>query len=96
MLRHFLLTSERNSGPLRSAGPRSVALRSVAPFAAAVVVAPAGGGDRGWASMLAAAFCATRVVYTARYLANLPTLRSLVWMAAFACTGALFALPLVG
>jgi uncharacterized MAPEG superfamily protein len=72
------------------------AFEGFAPFAAAVLVAHVGGGDRGWADLLAIAFCVIRVVYTVLYLGNVPALRTLVWTLGAAATGALFALPLLG
>lgn len=60
-----------------------------APFAAAVLLAERG-PDPAWVGPLAAAFVALRVGYTAAYLADRPTLRSVLWFAALGCVVALF------
>jgi uncharacterized MAPEG superfamily protein len=59
-------------------------------FAAAVLVAQQVGAGQGKIDALALAFVAARVVYGACYLADVASLRSLVWFAGFACTIALF------
>ncbi len=51
-------------------------------FIAAVILAQQAGGPQDRIDMLALAFLAARVVYVGMYLANLATLRSLVWIAA--------------
>jgi uncharacterized MAPEG superfamily protein len=60
------------------------------PFAAGVIVAQLAGGPQGWINGLATAFVALRVAYIVLYIQDRPTLRSLVWMAAFACMIGLF------
>ena len=48
-------------------------------FLAAIFVAEMTGAQQGRIDALAAIFVALRIVYTALYLANLATLRSIVW-----------------
>ncbi len=72
------------------------AFEAFAPFAAAVLIAHAAGADPTWSARLAIAFLVSRVLYTALYLADLASLRSLAWTAGFAATVALMALPLWG
>lgn len=70
------------------------AFEAFAPFAASVFVAHLGKADAAWTARLAVAFVALRCVYTFAYIGNVPTLRSLVWLAGTGCTTALFLLPL--
>ena len=49
-------------------------------FAAAVVVAELSHGPQGRIDLLAGAFVLLRVIYTTLYLADLATLRSIVWV----------------
>ncbi len=58
-------------------------------FAAAVIFAQMAQADQARIDMLALAFIGIRVVYTAMYLANLASLRSLVWAAGLATNVAL-------
>jgi uncharacterized MAPEG superfamily protein len=60
-------------------------------FAAAVLVAQQTGVAQEWIDGLALAFVAARVVYTALYLNDLPSLRSLSWTVGYACVLGLFA-----
>jgi len=60
-------------------------------FAAAVLVAQQTGAAQEWIDGLALAFVAARVVYTALYLNDLPSLRSLSWTVGYACVLGLFA-----
>ena len=48
------------------------------------------GAAQGRVDMLALAFIGLRLVYGILYLANLASLRSLVWMAALVCTIMIF------
>jgi uncharacterized MAPEG superfamily protein len=59
-------------------------------FAAAVIIAHQAGVDQGVINTLAVAFIIIRLVYGGMYLANLATLRSLVWTAGLACVIGLF------
>ena len=63
-----------------------------APFAAAVLVAQQIGAPQGRIDALALAFIVLRLGYGACYLADLATLRSIVWAAGLGCTIALFVL----
>ncbi len=60
-------------------------------FAAAVLVAQQTGVAQEWINGLAMAFIAARVIYTALYLNDLPSLRSLSWTVGYACVLGLFA-----
>ncbi|MFO0679657.1 MAG: MAPEG family protein [Polyangiaceae bacterium] len=64
-----------------------------APFAASVLIAHVGHGNPSLAAMAACTYVASRVVYIGLYLADLATLRSLVWFVGIACIGTLFLLP---
>jgi len=60
------------------------------PFAAGVIIAHLAGVTQGRIDALAVAFVLLRVVYAGLYIADRPTARSLVWIAAFGCMVALF------
>ena len=64
-------------------------------FAAAVLVAATQGAPMAAVNALAAAVVAARLVYTACYVADFATLRSLVWLAGWGLTLAIFVLPAV-
>ena len=59
-------------------------------FAAAVLVAEQMHANPLWINILSATFIAARIVYTALYLNNKPTPRSLAWCVGYACVLALF------
>ena len=59
-------------------------------FAAAVIIAHLAGATQGWVDALSVAYLALRIGYTAAYVGDRPTLRSLLWMAALGCVIALF------
>jgi uncharacterized MAPEG superfamily protein len=59
-------------------------------FAAAVIVAQMNGADQSHVNSLALSFIGLRVLYGILYLANQASLRSLVWIAALACTIMIF------
>jgi uncharacterized MAPEG superfamily protein len=61
-----------------------------APFAAAVIIAELSHVSQGFIDADAAAFIVLRIVYTALYLADRPSLRSLVWSLGFIAVLALF------
>jgi len=73
----------------RALGSHQNAFEAFAPFAAAVLVAHAGGADPVWSARFAIAFVAARILYTLCYLADLPNLRSSIWMLGTLSTGAL-------
>ena len=60
------------------------------PFAAGVIIAEMTGAGQAWVNGLAVAFVLLRLGYGLAYVADRPTLRSLVWTGAFACTVGLF------
>lgn len=59
-------------------------------FAAGVIVAHLAHAPQGRVDLLAAAFVAARLAYLGAYLADVASLRSLVWMIGLGCTVALF------
>jgi uncharacterized MAPEG superfamily protein len=59
-------------------------------FAAAVIIAHVRGAAQGTIDLLAMGFIAARLVFIALYLADLASLRSVVWLAGLACTVAMF------
>ena len=59
-------------------------------FAAAVLVATVAHAPQGSVNLLAGLWVAFRVLYTACYLTNAATLRSVMWVGAFACMIGLF------
>ena len=68
------------------------AYEGFAPFAAAVIIAHLLGVVQTHIDGLAIAYLVLRVVYGVCYLADLATLRSLVWMGSLGCVIALFVL----
>ncbi|KAA5602456.1 MAPEG family protein [Blastochloris sulfoviridis] len=64
-------------------------------FAAAVLVAATQGAPMATVNALAGAVVTARLLYTACYIADLATLRSLVWLAGWGLTIAIFVLPAV-
>lgn len=60
------------------------------PFAAAVIIAHQVGAAQGVVDGLAVLFIVLRLIYGLCYIRDWPALRSLVWMAAFACIVGLF------
>lgn len=66
------------------------------PFAAAVIIAQLLLGANDTANLLALAFVVLRVLFGLCYIANLATLRSLVWLASMACVIGLFVLAARG
>lgn len=77
----------------RALGAHLNGLESVPFFAAAVLLAEFRHAPQGTIDMLAVAFVALRLVYVMLYLANQPTLRTIVWNAGFAVNLAIFILP---
>lgn len=59
-------------------------------FIAGVLAAQQMGAAQGRIDQLALAFIALRVAYVALYIADLAMLRSLVWVAGWACSAAFF------
>lgn len=60
-------------------------------FAAGVALAQLGGVDDGRIAMLAVGFVIARLLHGVFYVANLATLRSIVWFIGFACALTLLA-----
>jgi uncharacterized MAPEG superfamily protein len=63
-------------------------------FAAAVLVAELKGGPRGIVDALALAYVAGRIAYSAAYILDWPSLRSIVWSLSFFCAIGIFVSPL--
>jgi uncharacterized MAPEG superfamily protein len=63
-------------------------------FAAAVIIAEMKGAPHHALNILAAGFVAARILYSGAYVADLPSLRSLVWGVGFVLVLAIFCLPL--
>jgi len=61
-----------------------------APFAAAVIIAELAQVPQTKIDIVAGTFILLRIVYTALYIADLATLRSIAWSLAFICVLALF------
>jgi len=61
-------------------------------FIAGVLFAQVGGAEQARIDLLAMAFILARVLYTAAYLSNRATLRSLIWMVGLGLSIALLAL----
>ncbi len=59
-------------------------------FIAAVIIAHLAHASQFWIDLLALNFIVLRVFYGVLYIADKPTLRSLVWVLALACVVALF------
>ena len=81
-------------------GARSLAahlngFEAFAPFAVAVLVAHISGASSGLVDILAVVFVVSRVFYVALYLADLASLRSLVWSVGWIVTLVLFLSPVV-
>jgi uncharacterized MAPEG superfamily protein len=66
------------------------AWEAFAPFAAAVIIAHVRGVPQTTIDGIALAFIGARVLHGLLYITDRPTLRSLAWLAGFACVVALF------
>jgi uncharacterized MAPEG superfamily protein len=67
-------------------------LEAFPPFAAAVLVAAIAGAPQHTADALAVTFVLLRIAYTAAYVLDRPTLRSVLWTLGFLCVLGLFAI----
>jgi uncharacterized MAPEG superfamily protein len=81
-------------------GARSVAahlngFETFAPFAAAVLLAHVAGATTPLVDALAVVFVASRAVYVSCYIADLATLRSIVWTIGIVATLGLFLAPVL-
>ena len=61
-----------------------------APFAAAVIIAHIAGARQGMIDTLALAFVACRIAYAFLYITDRASLRSVAWIAGYACVIGLF------
>ncbi len=59
-------------------------------FAAAVIIAQAGGAEQGRIDLLALSFIALRLIFGLCYILDLPRTRSLIWLLALLCCIGLF------
>jgi uncharacterized MAPEG superfamily protein len=66
------------------------AWEALAMFTAAIVVAGQAGGSGTWINWLAITFVVARVLHGVLYVANLASLRSLVWFVGVACVVSMF------
>ena len=64
------------------------------PFAAAVILAELSHAPQGRVTALAVAFVLIRLAYTAAYVGNAASVRSVIWMAGLACVIWLFVLSI--
>jgi uncharacterized MAPEG superfamily protein len=62
------------------------------PFAAAVIIAHIAHAPQAWVNFLAVAFLLIRIGYSAAYVLDRPSVRSLLWSLGFGCTVGLFAI----
>ena len=82
--------AKQDSYRVRNAnGAHLNAFEAFAPFAASVLMAQFAGVDPGRVSTLAMAFVAFRILHGIFYLTASHQLRSLTWLAGFACVAAL-------
>lgn len=65
-------------------------------FIAAVLAAQQADAPQRWIDLLALSFVGLRVAYIGLYLADLPSLRSLVWFGGWLAAAAIFFTPLMG
>jgi len=83
----------RQHGYRQRAGAASMnAFEALPLFAAAVLIAHVLRGPQPSANLLAAGFIAARILHLACYLADLSTLRSIVWALGMLCVFGLFAI----
>ena len=66
------------------------AFEAFAPFAAGVIIAQISGANPAWVSGLALSFVGLRILHGVCYVLDWATLRSLCWVAGFACVIGLF------
>ncbi len=59
-------------------------------FFAAVIIASIANAPQGRVDLLAIGFVLARITYLVCYVANWPTIRSIVWLAGLACVVAIF------
>ncbi|KGM54394.1 hypothetical protein N799_09600 [Lysobacter arseniciresistens ZS79] len=86
------IARQDNPRTVRANAAQLNAFEAFAPFAAGVVLAQLAGVEESLVALLAVAFVIARVLHGVAYLANLATLRSLIWAAGLACVVALLVL----
>ena len=82
--------AELSGWPHRANAATQNAWEAFALFAVAVILSALQAAPEAKVDTLALAFVAARVAYLGCYLADLATLRTLVWMVGFGCTLAIF------
>lgn len=78
----------------RALGAHANGIETFPFFAAAVLLAEFRQSSQGWIDAFAVAFVLLRLAFVAAYLANRPTLRSVLWNLAFLANLAIFLSPL--
>jgi uncharacterized MAPEG superfamily protein len=66
------------------------AFEAFPPFAAGVIIAQLAGAPQGRVDLLALVFIAARIAYSALYMLDRATLRTIVWTVGIACVVGLF------
>ena len=79
----------------RAAAAHANGFESFPAFAAGVLATQVTSASPHWASIFSIAYVVARALYAIAYIGDVPTLRSTVWTAGFACTVALMVLPIV-
>lgn len=74
----------------RAQAAQQNAWEALAMFTAAIVVVGQAGGASTWVNALAITFVVVRVLHGVLYVANLASLRSLVWFVGVACVVSMF------
>jgi uncharacterized MAPEG superfamily protein len=80
----------------RAAAAHANGFESFPAFAAGVLATQVTGASPKWAAIFSIAYVVARLLYTFAYLANIATLRSLIWTTGFSATIALMVLPILG
>lgn len=89
MARRALISPASKAGARAHAAHQN-AWEALAMFTAAIVVAGQAGGSSPWINWLAIIFVVTRVLHGVLYVANLASLRSLVWFVGVASVASMF------
>jgi len=85
------LARQESPRVLRANNAQLNAFEAFAPFAAGVVIAQSAGVPADRIALLAIAFVVLRLLHGIFYMADVHSLRSLVWVGGFACVVALLA-----
>jgi len=71
------------------------AFEAFPPFAAAVIIAQLAQSPQRWIDLLAVVFVFARIAYSALYILDRPTMRSIVWTVGIGCVVGLFVVAAV-